>query len=119
MLNFTLNTDTARGLFYGSADPSTIAWLVITGGAYSAPAGQVALTISLQACTKGAAPNHSIVSLSMWSGILRNEVLDINCTGYIDNVIAGASGDKIIGREGGVIGNYIQGDDIFDAGGND
>lgn len=119
MVTFTLNTDTTRGLFIGTADPNIVDWLIISGSAYTAPPGQFALTISLQDYTFGAAPNHSIVSLSAWSGILRNELFNVNYTGYIDNVIAGAGGDKIIGHDGGVLGNYIQGDDIFDAGGND
>ena len=119
MVNFTLNTDIERGVFLGSADPSSIDWLIVTGSAYTAPHGQFALTISLQDYTFGAAPNHSVVTLSIWSGILRTEVLNINYTGYIDNVIASAGGDRIIGHDGGVIGNYIQGDDVYDAGGND
>ena len=119
MVTFTLNSDSTRGLYVGTADPSTIDWLIITGSAYTAPAGEFALTISLQDYTYGAAPNHSIVTLSAWSGIVKTTLFSIDYTGYIDNVIASAGGDKIIGHDGGVIGNYIQGDDIYDAGGND
>ena len=119
MVTFTLNTDSTRGLFVGNADPNIVDWLIITGSAYTAPTGQFALTISLEDFTPGAAPNHSIVTLSAWSGILKSTLFSINYTGYIDNVIGSAGGDQIIGHGGGAVGNYIQGDDIFDAGGND
>lgn len=119
MVNFTLNTDTMRGEFIGLADPSAVDWLIVSGSAYTAPSGEFALTISLEDFTYGAEPNHSIITLSTWSGATRSPLYTINYTGYIDNVIASAGGDKIIGHDGGVIGNYIQGDDIFDAGGND
>lgn len=119
MVTFTLNTDTTRGLFIGSADPNVVDWLIITGSAYTAPPGEFALTISLEDFTVGAEPNHSIVTLSAWSGILKSTLFSVNYRGYIDNVIASAGADKIIGHDGGVLGNYIQGDDIYDAGGND
>lgn len=119
MVNFILNTDTSRGVFLGSADPSVVDWLTVTGSAYPAPAGEFALKISLQDYSPGAEPNHSIITLTAWSGMVQTTLLSYNFTGYIDNVIGSAGGDQIIGHDGSGLGNYIQGDDIYDAGGND
>lgn len=122
MAYFNINLDTLRGSYLDIANSSVVDWFIVTGGPYTAPPGEFALRIQLQDFTPSAPePWHSILTYSSWSGgnPIANLLLTYNVQGYVDNVIGGQGGDQIIGHDGSGIGNYLQGDDIYDAGGND